>query len=223
MYDWLNEVDPRMTIERLDVPAARPRASARELSARMEEIAQWVDYGIRRWLVHVADSRDKGIVNRLEVNDYSGFTGSSWPQIYLEGLFEIAEDEALIIETEVPETVRYWSFMLADDRFATVDWTHRQSSLNAHQARLDADGRFRAVVAFRDPGIPNWLDTGGHLQGVIQGRWNQASSAPHPSLTRVPVAEVREHLPRDTPVVTPEERERVLRERRRGAQMRRKW
>jgi hypothetical protein len=223
MYDWLHEIDPRMTIERLDVPAARPRIGVGELSARMAELAQWVEYSIQHWLVHTAESRDQGIINRLEVHDYSGFTGSSWPQTYLEGLFEIEADEALILETEIPERVRYWSFMLADELFATIDWTHRQSSLNAHQARLDADGRFRGVIALQDPGVPNWLDTGGYRHGVIQGRWNQASSAPHPTLTRVPLSELRAHLPPDTPIVTPEERDKILRLRRMGAQMRRKW
>ena len=223
MYDWLREVDPRMMIERLDVPAARPRMSADELSARMAGVAQWVEYGIQPWLIHLAESRGKGILNRFEVHDYSGFTGTSWPQTYLEGLYDIDEGEALIIETELPERVRYWSFLLTDDLFATIDWTHRQSSLNGHQARIDTDGHFRAVVAPRDPGVPNWLDTGGCLHGAIQGRWNQASSAPHPTLTRVALEDVRNHLPADTPVVTLEEREKVLRERRLGAQMRRKW
>ncbi|MBW2423190.1 MAG: DUF1214 domain-containing protein [Deltaproteobacteria bacterium] len=223
MYDWLNEVDPRMSIERLDVPAIRPPTSAEELSARMQEVDRWVEYSIQHWLVHLAATREKGIVNRFEVHDYSGFTGSSWPQTYLEGLFEIEEDEALIIETEIPEQVRYWSFLVADDLFATIDWTNRQSSLNGHQARLDSDGRFRGVVAARDPGVPNWLDTGGCLSGALQGRWNQASSAPHPSITRVRLADLRDHLPADTPVMTPEERDRVLRERRMGAHMRRKW
>jgi hypothetical protein len=223
MYDWLREVDPRMTIERLDVPAARPRTSAEELSARMTEVAQWVEYSIQHWLIHVAESREKGIINRLEVHDYSGFTGSSWSQVYLEGLYDIDEDEALIIETEIPEQVRYWSFLLADELFATLDWTHRQSSLNAFQARLDADGLFRGVVAGRDPGVPNWLDTGGFRKGAIQCRWNQASSTPRPRLTRVALKEVRDHLPADTPEVTPEQRDKLLRERRMGAQMRRKW
>lgn len=223
MYDWLNEIDPRMTIERLDVPATRPPPSAQDLSVRMEEVAQWVEYSIQHWLIHLADSRQKDIVNRFEIHDYSGFTGSSWPQTYMEGLFEIEEDEALIIETEIPEQVRYWSFMLADDLFASIDWVHHQSSLNAHQARLDRDGRFRGVIALRDPGVPNWLDTGGSLSGAVQGRWNHASSAPHPSMKRVRLKDVRDHLPPDTPVTTPEERDATLRERRLGAQMRRKW
>lgn len=223
MYDWENEVDPRMTIERLDVPVIRPRPTAAEIAERMEEIGQWMEYSIQHWLIHLDATRKKNVVNRFEVTDYSGFTGRSWPQVYLETLFEIGEEEALIIETEVPEQVRYWSFMLADELFATIDWTNRQSSLNGHQARLDADGRFRAVLSVRDPGVPNWLDPGGHLRGVIQNRWNQASSSPCPSMKRVPLASVRDHLPKQTPVVTPDERDRALRRRRMGAQMRRKW
>ena len=223
MYDWENEIDPRMSIERLDVPAMRPKPTAAEIAERMQEIAQWMEYSIQHWLIQLAAARRKSIVNRFEVTDYSGFTGSSWPQVYLETLFEIAEDEALVIETEIPEQVRYWSFMLADELFATIDWTNHQSSLNALQARLDADGRFRGVLSLRDPGVPNWLDTGGYLRGVIQNRWNQASSAPCPTLKRIKLAELREHLPKDTPTVTPAERDRMLRARRRGAQMRRKW
>ncbi len=138
MYDWENEIDPRMSIERLDIPAARPKPTASEIAERMEEIAQWMEYSIQHWLIHLDATRKKGIVNRFEVTDYSGFTGSSWPQVYLETLFEIAEDEALVIETAIPDKVRYWSFMLADELFATIDWTNRQSSLNGHQARLDA-------------------------------------------------------------------------------------
>ena len=189
----------------------------------MEEIAQWMEFSIQHWLIHLDATRKKGIVNRFEVTDYSGFTGSSWPQVYLETLFEIEEDEALVIETAIPEQVRYWSFMLADELFATIDWTNRQSSLNGHQARLDSDGRFRGVLSVRDPGVPNWLDTGGYLRGVIQNRWNQASSAPCPTMKRVKLADVRQHLPKDTPVVSPAERDRTLRARRMGAQMRRKW
>lgn len=223
MYDWANEVDARMTIERLDVPAIRPKPGAAQLAERMEEIAQWMEFSIQHWLVHLDAKRRANVVNRFEVHDYSGFTGSSWPQIYLETLFELEEDEALVLETEIPDQVRYWSFMLADELFATVDWTHRQSSLNGHQARLDSDGRFRGVVAIRDPGVPNWLDTGGLRRGVIQNRWNQASSAPCPKITRTKLSALRDLLPSDTPRVSASERDRAIRRRRAGAQMRRKW
>ncbi|MGE0386365.1 MAG: DUF1214 domain-containing protein [Gammaproteobacteria bacterium] len=221
-YDWLNEIDPRLTIERLDIPALKPRLSAEEIGARLELWTRWVERGVDRWILHVQAQRAKGVVNDVVVHDYAsmgGFIG----QVYLEGIYDLAPDEALILDTALPRTCRYWSFLLTDDLFATVDWMNRQSSLNGYQARVDADGRFRAVIAMQDPGVPNWLDTGGYGQGLIQGRWNKADSAPQPVLTKVKLGDLRRHLPADTPVVTPAERDAALRVRRQGAQLRRLW
>jgi hypothetical protein len=112
---------------------------------------------------------------------------------------------------------------VADDRFCTVDWVNRQSSLNDAQARLDGDGKFRAVITRLDPGVPNWLDKADYSWGVIQMRVNLANEYPVPSIKKVPFAEVRHHLPRDTPFVTPKDRKEQLRKRREGAQLRRIW
>ena len=144
-------------------------------------------------------------------------------QVYLEGLYRLKDDEALILETEVPANCRYWGFLVGDMQFRTVDWVNNQSSLNAFQAKLDSDGKFRAVIARRDPGVPNWLDTGDYGEGVIQGRWNVCDSAPVPTARLVRLSELRRNLPGDTPTVTPAQRDTQLRERRLGAQMRRKW
>jgi hypothetical protein len=104
-----------------------------------------------------------------------------------------------------------------------VDWVNRQSSLNDAQAHIDADGCFRAVISHRDPGVPNWLDKADYPWGVIQMRFYRASSYPVPTMKKVPVREVREHLPAATPVVTLEQRREQLRARREGAQLRRIW
>jgi hypothetical protein len=144
-------------------------------------------------------------------------------QAYYDGIHEIDDTEALIIETALPKQCRYWQALVADDRFCTVDWVNRQSSLNDAQAHIDSDGTFRAVVSRLDPGVPNWLDKADHPWGVIQMRWNQASDYPDPTITKVPFADVRAHLPADTPTVTPGERVAQLRARREGAQLRRIW
>ena len=100
---------------------------------------------------------------------------------------------------------------------------NRQSSINDTQAHIDSDGKFRAVVSRLDPGVPNWLDKADYPWGVIQMRWNRASDYPDPTMKKVPFAELREHLPSDTPVITAEERSERLRRRREGAQLRRIW
>ena len=99
-------------------------------------------------------------------------------QAYYDGIHEIADDEALIVETALPEHSRYWQILVADDRFATVDWVNRQSSLNDAQARIDSDGKFRVVISKRDPGVPNWLDKADFPWGIIQMRFNRASDLP---------------------------------------------
>jgi hypothetical protein len=71
--------------------------------------------------------------------------------------------------------------------------------------------------------VPNWLDTAGRTKGLVQGRWYQASSAPVPTLNRVKLAKLRDHLPDDTPAIAKAERKERLFVRFRGAQMRRKW
>ena len=130
----------------------------------------------------------------------------------------------LLLESDVPERCLYWNVQLSDPLWNSVDWLNRQSSLNAQQARLDSDGRLRAVIALEDPGVPNWLDPGGFDNGSVMIRWNRSSSGPVPyAAQRSGIGELRRHLPADTPAVTPAQRDEALRARRRGVQWRRRW
>jgi len=233
-YDWLNEVDPRLAIERLDIPAAAPRTAPAEISRKLLNLPKWTEHTVSVWLPELEAQRKGGVINRIEVIDYSGATqrkgasgsvigGGATGQVYLQGLYDVADDEALILETEVPTQCRYWSVLLTDDKFATIDWLAHQSSLNGFQAKLDDDGHFRAVISNRDPGVLNWLATGGYPKGAIQFRWNNCSSSPQPTIRKVKLAQVRQNLPSSTPTVTPAERDRALRLRREGAQLRIRW
>ena len=82
---------------------------------------------------------------------------------------------------------------------------------------------FRTVISARDPGVHNWLDTSGYRSGAIQGRWFEASEKPMPSIKKIKLADVLQHLPADTKIVTPQERAIALRNRRLAAQMRIIW
>ena len=113
--------------------------------------------------------------------------------------------------------------ILTNDIYETTDWYNNQSSLNGTQARVDRDGIVRMVVADKDPGVPNWLDTAGYLSGAVQGRWTDCSATPIPAVRKVALADVRKSLPQETPAVTPVQREQAIRERRAQAQMRLLW
>ena len=49
----------------------------------------------------------------------------------------------------------------------SLDYANRLTSINQAQAHRDEDGRLRYVIAHRDPGAPNWLDTTEHPSGYI--------------------------------------------------------
>lgn len=221
-YYWGEGRNGRFAIERVDRPIAPRRRTPAEVAERLVALAEFPRRYAGLWLGFLEAQRAKGLWNRLECDDWAG-RGGVEGQYYHQGLFRLGEGEALILESELPGQVRYWNVQLSDPVWNTIDWVNRQGSLNGGQARIDGDGRFRAVVAVDDPGVPNWLDPGGWREGAIMLRWTEASSNPEPRLSVVSAGAVRDHLPPDTPVVTAAERQESLRRRRRGAQLRRRW
>ena len=220
-YDWGNERDARFSIERVDRFSLKPRMSEDEIAARLDAmLGIFTPWLTRMFLVHQNEILADGAVNRFA---FHGFAAGLNGQAYWETVFRVEPGEALLIETPLPAQRRYWNVQLNDMLFNTVEFVHRQSSLNGHQAHVDSDGRFRAVIALADPGVPNWLDPGEFRQGTAIGRWYGCDSHPLPTLTRLPLADLRGHIPADTPAVSPAEREQRLRARARSAQLRRRW
>ena len=57
-------------------------------------------------------------------------------------------------------------------------------ALNHAEVTPEPDGSVRLVLAHRDPGHPNWLETAGHRRGTMCLRWVGAKVHPDPA-TRV--------------------------------------
>jgi hypothetical protein len=220
--NWATERDPRISIERIDKPVERPRPSAEEFEKRLDALGDQIEHSAFMLFNHVETLRKQGFINRLTVFDVSHM-GGLVGQSYYEGAYDLKPDEALIVEAKVPQGCTYWSIILTNDLYETTDWYNNQSSLNDSQARVDADGVVRYVVSAKDPGVPNWLDTAGYASGAIQGRWAECSSSPIPTVRKVDVSQVRASLPSATPSVTPQDREKNIRERRSQLQQRPLW
>ncbi|MBW2363260.1 MAG: DUF1214 domain-containing protein [Deltaproteobacteria bacterium] len=89
---------------------------------------------------------------------------------YCAGLVVLQPEEALIVEARWPECV-YANVMFWNRFLQTGDYRYRSCSLNRKQMQADAEGRFAFVVAHRDPGVPNWIDTEGHPAGTLYWRF----------------------------------------------------
>ncbi len=219
--DWAKEEAPTLAIERLDRSMARPRPSASALQQRLAEMPRMLNVGLL-FVDHVEQLRQEGYVDKFKEFDVSKI-GGLVGQFYYESVYELADEEALIIESEVPKICPYRSLILTNEIYETTDWINNHSCLNGSQAAPDSDGILRFVVSPKDPGVKNWLDTAGYPTGIIQGRWTDCDSTPMPSIRKVALADVVAQLPADTAMISPEEREQILRERRAAFVQRSQW
>lgn len=219
--DWRTEREPTLSIERLDVSANCPRPSAAAMQERLRKLRTDVSVLGPLFVGKVERLRRECGDNKIQVFDVSGMGGLP-TQFYYEGPFALHADEALILEAKAPKCF-YRSVMVTNETYDTIDWYNNHSCLNDSQAEVDADGVLRIVVAPQDPGVPNWLDTAGHLRGLIQGRWLEADAHPIPTTKVVRLSEVRNHLPPETPTVSPAQRDAIIRERRSMLQQRSLW
>ncbi|NRA07619.1 MAG: hypothetical protein HRU02_05620 [Myxococcales bacterium] len=161
-----------------------------------------------------------------QMNAASGATGGGMStNLYAGGIFELGPDEALVIENRVSLEPQYIGFQIANLWGESMDYANTLGSLNGSQSEVDPDGVIRLVVAHRDPGVPNWLDTTGHPEGFLTPRWAYSKTPPTdqwPSITakKVRFDELRAHLHESTRTVTPEERREQIRVRQSHVQQR---
>ena len=96
--------------------------------------------------------------------------------LYMMGTFRLAEGEALVLDF-VPPASRYWSVTLENIWHECIDVRRRASSITSSHAQV-VDGRVRLTISATDPGMGNWLDTGGRHRGFVIVRWLDGAASP---------------------------------------------
>ncbi|MCW1430133.1 hypothetical protein [Novosphingobium sp. JCM 18896] len=96
--------------------------------------------------------------------------GGMATQAGTKGNLQLGDGDALIVRSNAAGA-QFRNLMLTDAFHMSIDYWNRTSSFNMRQMAADEDGDFTFVIAHRDPGVHNWIDTGG-LERVIFGqRW----------------------------------------------------
>ena len=125
------------------------------------------------------------------------------------GNFDLDPGEALIVK--VPDvTSAYSGIELMNVFGAALPYTLAQTTLNNTTAFQDPDGYTYYVVSATNPGVANWLDSNGVTSGEIFARFENLPDGTDPTglpvtTEVVPVADVANYLPADTPTVSPAE------------------
>lgn len=182
--DRARETPHEMSIRALDGPPSPSPLDPTFLAGALERTAGFVT-GTARTFQQWAERFRSEQMNQLGTSDQAMFVRAGGdPMIhYLHGYWRLAPDEALVIDATPPEC-RTWNFQLNNYWMESLDYRFLPVHVNAHTARRNADGTVTVVVAARDPGFGNWIDTAGHSHGTMLWRWTGAQEHPVPR-TRV--------------------------------------
>ncbi|TMS52135.1 Ig-like domain-containing protein [Mycobacterium sp. DBP42] len=135
------------------------------------------------------------------------------------GHFDLADDEALVVTVD-PGTAEYFTVPVTNDWTITSDYVNQPTSLNNSQAIPNPDGTYTFVISKSDPGVANWVSTGGLNQGTIFIRLQQldptSTDVPTVSTKVVRVDDLEDELPETTVWYTPEDRAKQIAERQSG-------
>lgn len=207
-------------IERLDLPgcpSVPSREDTRQAFANMHGyLRAIIAYNLDEIARFAQQPPNELIAHRFAT------VGGMPAQMYYTGMFTVEPGQVLVIESEQPEQFRYMGIQLFDRMFNTLDFVAHQSSLNHRQLAPDPDGLFRVFLSPTDPGFLNWLDSGGLTVGGIMWRWHTASSFPQPAARLLGIEEALAQHPA-SPRVGAQDRARLLAERSRSFQKRRRW
>lgn len=180
-HDRLAEGEPEFTVEVLEDTGPPEPLSDEEVAKRLNKVAFmsrfW--FNARQWYPELLETEN---VNRFQVNEQGDEQRSEELALaadvqYILGGWQLATDEALVIEGKAPDSP-YWMIQITDRWLETADFRRRQVHFNNHTVTLDEQGNFQIVIAAENLGLPNWLDNGGRTEGFMAFRWAYTSSPP---------------------------------------------
>lgn len=164
-----------------------PPLDVGRVADRLSMVA-WFTLGASRWFVDwVSPWLERP--NSFELADAAQqqLVGGDPNILCQSGYWTLAPDEALVVEF-TPPRCDYWNIQLANVWAESLD-TRRPVWRNHVSAAREPDGTARFVVAHRDPGHPNWLDTAGHRHGLMHIRFVHADGSPLATTRVVPLSE----------------------------------
>ncbi|SHW35942.1 hypothetical protein [Mycolicibacterium phocaicum] len=132
------------------------------------------------------------------------------------GHFSLEPGQALVVK--VPNIdAGYTGFQINDAWTYALPYAAASGTLNNTQTFKAADGFTYYVISSTDPGVANWIDSSNNPDGNVFLRWQALQDGTAPAIPIetqvVNVANVRDTLPADTPVVTPTQRKAELQQR----------
>lgn len=163
--DWNAQSPNALRIEMTQPP---PRDPASE-----DDLARWAAKALLDgvyYAYYISAAITTRPANVLNSPGSSAAMGGMASQYTASAHVVLEPDEAMIV-TASGSGALFRNAVLTDVFMNSLDYWDRTGSLNHAQMAADEGGLFTYVIAHADPGVHNWLDTGGVRQSVFGQRW----------------------------------------------------
>ena len=187
--DHKNEIPATVNIERID-GANLPRAFKPDMINNALQSAAFFVHGTSAVFKQWADGFESHINELPRFDPAVALAAGGDPNIaYYHSGFELADDEALVVELTPPKC-DFWNFQLGNYWLESLDYRYFPVHLNKSMAEYEDDGSVVIVVSKTDPGVKNWMNTCGRDKGTMCVRWIRADEYPQPTTRVVKLADL---------------------------------
>ena len=97
---------------------------------------------------------------------------------YFHSAWQLADDEALVIEADDIPDCQTWNFVLQNWWMESLDYRYHNIHFNKETASVEPGGSVKIIVSHHKPAHPNWVETAGHNMGTLCWRWIGAQRHP---------------------------------------------
>jgi len=197
-FDRWHDTPADLRIELVDdVPP--PILGVEELAGKMEFAGLFVQFvastAVNMWRDTASNVNSFGGTAGAEhvaAQDDEVRSHSNAEMTYHGGRWVLGVGEALVVTVlDPPNDFLYWGLTTTTAWMESLDYRYTTTNLNNHSAQRSSNGDWQLVIAPTDPGVPNWIDTGGRREGYMIVRWVLADHPPHPTCALVPIKSLR--------------------------------
>jgi hypothetical protein len=189
--DRMAESKAVLTIERLGADSAPQPLSAETVAANLQSTAAFV----KGTAALFADWSQRCLpyVNQFAPwqQQWCQDVGGDANIHYYFNYWQLADDEALVIELPFVADCENWNYQLNNYWMESLDYRYQQIHINKHNALVSADGGVRIVVSHQPLPVDNLLTTAGHHLGTSCFRWIGAKDFPDPTMRVVKAATLK--------------------------------
>ncbi|MEE3326541.1 MAG: DUF1214 domain-containing protein [Myxococcota bacterium] len=182
-WEWERNVasDPTfhvpLVIEPLEDPGGAPAMDDAAIAAGLRRVINFVRGATVDFPDLPPEVMPSWVSNDVNVFDNSAYEENNTEigyaaadNAYLQTRYDLGPDQALVMRGRFPRC-RFANVVIWNHRLQTPPYRYRQVSLNRNQIQYEEDGSYRIVIAHRDPGVPNWIDTAGLPTGMVFWRF----------------------------------------------------